>query len=156
KVTGNKALRGLKMPEERARALQGLSDFIAKEELGGSEVILHGQIPAMAFYMNLRPAFHSWNDLASYDIETMQRTLNDLKKERIKLLSSEKPPLVIAEKNYVAYGPYFPSSYFGEGETEVLRISPEDEKWTLVQIYMGELHYEKCYENEKFVVWMAK
>ncbi|MCR4597397.1 MAG: hypothetical protein K5678_00015 [Acetatifactor sp.] len=156
KVTGNKALQGLKMTEERAHALQGLSDFIAKEELGGSEVILHGQIPAMAFYMDLKPAFHSWNDLASYDIETMRRTINDLKKERIKPLSSEKPPLVIAEKNYAAYGPYFPSSYFVEGETEVLRLLPEDEKWTLVQIYMGELHYEKCYENEKFVVWMAK
>ena len=146
-VVENKALRGIHMNEARAKELQELTDYANAQGLAGREVILHGNVPAVAFYLQMRPAIHSWNDLASFDYDVMQDTMDERMNE-ISVARRQKP-VVIAEKKYASDGPIAP----GDGN---LAESAEDPKWELIQRFMGLYGYEKTFENEKFVIWQAK
>jgi hypothetical protein len=143
-VSQNEALKGLHMPKDRARDLQELSDFVSEEEILTKEVILHGNIPAVAFFLGMRPAFHSWNDLASFGYDVMQDAMDELMKE-IGNRESGKP-VVIAARSYAEYGPITPDD--SEGVT-----MEKDPKWMLIQRFMGIYGYQKTFENERFVVW---
>ena len=148
-VSHNKALSGIYMSEDRARALSEISEFVEKEGLSGKEVILHGKIPALSFYLGMRPAIHSWNDLDSFSRDVMQETMSDLmnaiyKKER-------ELPIVIATKEYAMYGPIFPWTDIDPAE-----FASTDEKWDLIRAFMGAYRYQKVFENERFVIWMKQ
>lgn len=143
----NKALSGIKMSLKRAMILSDLNIFANAEGLPGQEVILHGKIPALAFYLQMPPAFHSWNDLDSFSYETMQKTMEELMRQ----ISEEgrAKPVVIAARTYAEYGPIAP-----DGE-EAVSASP-DNKWELIRRFMGLYGYEQTFENEMFAVWQAK
>ena len=147
-VRGNKVLQGIGMSAERANWLQGLSDFAAENGFEGREVILHGNIPAVSFYLQMRPSFHSWNDLASFGIGTMQETMEELKRKNSLLLDGAGIwPVVIADKKSLEK----PESAKSSGEST-------DKKWELIMDYMKECsgeysEYRIVYQNEKFVVW---
>ena len=145
-VSHNRALRGIRMSEERATALSELSAFAEKEKLSGEEVILHGRVPALAFYLEVEPAMHTWNDLDSFGYGVMQETVDHLMQEISE--GKSKKPVVIASAGYGDYGPILPG---GDGTA-----MEEDPKWQLIQRFMGLYGYEKTFENERFVVWQAK
>lgn len=131
-VTNNQVLRGISMSGQRAKVLQEISAYAADTGLSGKEVILHGAIPALSFYLELPPAFHSWNDLKSFRPDTMRETMDGLMEEMD--AGKRERPVVIAEK-------------------ESTLQAAEDEKWQLILEFMKKYDYEKVFENEKFVIW---
>ena len=145
-VSQNRALKCLRMVEDRAEDLQELSDFASEKGLLTKEVILHGNLPAVAFFLGMRPAFHSWNDLASFGYDVMQETVDDLMGE----IGNQRrgKPVVIASKSYAEYGPIAPDDSEG-------RTMETDPKWMLIQRFMGIYGYQKTFENGRFVVWQA-
>ena len=146
-VSENKVLRGIHMNSSRAEELQELTDYANAQGLAGREVILHGNIPAVAFYLQMRPTIHSWNDLASFGYDVMQDTM-DVRMNEISVARRQKP-VVIAEKKYASDGPIAPGDTAELSETD-------DPKWELIRRFMGLYGYEKTFENEKFVIWQAK
>lgn len=149
-ITNNRVLQGVKMNESRAIALEELSEFAGRQGLAGQEVILHGNVPAIAFYFEMKPAFHSWNDLKSFQYDVMKETMEGL--EREKWQQGEKP-VVIAEKKYAAFGPVTPGEVADAAFDE--KEGKEDLKWELIRSFMGAYGYQKTFENDKFVVWQA-
>ena len=145
-VLGNRVLEGVQMGEERAAYIGNLVDYVNGHNLAGQEVILHGNVPALAFYLEMPPAFHSWNDLDSFSLDVMKQTVEQLEiaidgKRRGK-------PVVIAATAYAEYGPIAP----GDEETPV---ALEDPKWQLIQEFMGKYGYERKFMNAYFTVWEA-
>ena len=140
-------LRGIHLNSSRAEELQELTDYANAQGLAGREVILHGNIPAVAFYLQMRPTIHSWNDLASFGYDVMQDTM-DVRMNEISVARRQKP-VVIAEKKYASDGPIAPGDTAELSETD-------DPKWELIRRFMGLYGYEKTFENEKFVIWQAK
>ena len=149
-IKNNRVLQGIKMNESRAIALEELSEFAGQQGLAGKEVILHGNVPAIAFYFEMKPALHSWNDLKSFSYEVMKETMDELREE---LGPQGEKPVVIAEKKYADFGPVAP----GEAATALYneKEGTEDLKWELIRSFMGEYGYRKTFENDKFVVWQA-
>ena len=131
KVESSIPLRGIGMGAERAKWLEEISQYAREAQLTGRRAILHGKIPALSFYLEMPPAFHSWNDLKSFQPETMKQTLADLMTEIDK--GGEKP-VIIADQ-----------SCLEEGQ--------EDEKWEMILDFMGRYQYKRTFENEKFVIW---
>lgn len=164
-VENNDTLKGISTSAERAEWLQEISDYANAAGLQDREVILHGGIPAMAFYLQMKPAFHSWNDLPSFGYGTMQETIE--KKEGSILMEVAKSdqlrltnwPVVIAEKKYADYA----VGNVTEGGIEVKggnkAESERDAKWELILKFMEEsgdrfgIGYQKVFENDKFVIW---
>ena len=146
-LLNNPVLEGVSMSQERAAYLSNLSDFANREKLLGQEVILHGDVPALAFYLQMPPAFHSWNDLDSFGYETMQETVEELM--TAVSVGRRAKPVVIAASRYAKFGPILPD------EEESVTDSG-DAKWELIRRFMGLFGYEKTFHNGRFVVWQAK
>lgn len=155
-VENNKVLKGIGMSSERAGWIRELSQYAEDAKLQGREVILHGGMPALAFYLEMPPAFHSWNDLASFGVETMEKTLEEKEKSIWleygmggEVYKAGDWPVVIAEKKYASY------------EKGIVAESERDAKWELILDFMEEfgerlpIHYKIVFENEKFVIWEA-
>ena len=98
-VDGPETLRGVRMSEERARAVSGLYEFVSGKGLyGNSEIITYGYIPAVSFYLQMPPAFNSWADLESYGDDTMR---NDISEYLDKAESGEgRLPLIVISTQY--------------------------------------------------------
>ena len=131
RVESSMPLKGIGMSAERAKWVEEISRYAGEAQLTGRRVILHGNIPALSFYLEMPPAFHSWNDLKSFQPETMEQTLADLMTDIDK--GGEKP-VIIADQ-----------SCLEEGQ--------EDEKWEMILEFMERYQYKRSFENEKFVVW---
>lgn len=71
-VEGVPVLRGMKTNKEKGKRLTELYEYLTQNGLGESEVILYGQIPGVAYYMELPPAINIWSDLRSYSLDTMR------------------------------------------------------------------------------------
>lgn len=92
-VKGNSTLRGIVMTEEKAMMMQGLSDYLAKENLVGSDVILYEGNPSLAFYLQLPPAFNSWPSQASYSCDKLMADLADME-------TREELPIMIFDDKF--------------------------------------------------------
>lgn len=149
-ISNNRVLQGIRMNENRAIALEELSEFARQQGLAGQGVILHGNVPAVAFYFEMMPVIHSWNDLKSFPYDVMKATMDELEE---KIWKQGEKPVVIAEKKYAAFGPVA----HGEVATALYdeREGKEDLKWELIRSFMGRYGYRKTFANEKFVVWQA-
>lgn len=157
-VSENPVLRGISMGAQRANWLEGISSYAMGHDYGNREVILHGDIPALAFYLQMRPWFHSWNDLDSFQYATMKETIDRRRGQLCTDLSKADRfwwgdltawPVVIADKAYAAYD---------AGEASEAGSDPRDLKWELIQDFMDwcdsdHAAYRMVYQNEKFVVW---
>ena len=108
------------------------------------ECILYGNIPGIAYYMQMPPAMNCWSDLRSYVPEVMQE---DLREVEMQIGTGGEKPVVILEKNYM--------EYLETGETEgILLDDPTTlEKFAYIATFMEQYGYEKSYANDKYVVY---
>ncbi|MBP5281334.1 MAG: hypothetical protein J6Z22_02420 [Lachnospiraceae bacterium] len=146
-MNNNRVLKGIQMSQERALYISDVTLYAEEAKLSGQEVILHGNIPAMAFYLQMKPAFHSWNDLASFSYETMQETVEELMADVSE--RGKAKPVVLTIREYEPYGPIAPES---SQEVE----DSGDPKWELIRRYMGLYGYEETFKNGWFIMWEAK
>ncbi len=107
-VENNAVLGGMGMAPEKARWMTQISQYVSENHLQGREVILYGQIPSLAYYLQMPPAFNSWCDLDSYSLETMRTDMEELEArlwdteagENEPAASREDFPVIILENLY--------------------------------------------------------
>lgn len=138
-------LRGMKTDEEKAAALTGLYQYIYESGLQESRCILYGEIPGIAYYMEIKPAVNTWADLRSYSPEVMETALEAV---MLGLDNGGEKPVVILEAGHALYvetgndGGLFPEPLARQ-------------KMMLVCNFMEQYGYELTYYNEKFAVYRA-
>lgn len=147
KVENNAILRGVRTNSERAEQLSELSAYVTENGLGGSEVILYGNIPSLSFYLEMPSAFNPWSDLASYQTSVLKEALSSL----------SHPPVIILEAKY--------EKFLSEGEAGLLQAgytekevsaTAADGKFAAIAVYMDELGYTQQFCNEKFSLYEVK
>lgn len=144
KIEKNAVLKGMVTNAPLAEAIEGLTEFVEREDLSDKSVILYGQIPAVSYMLDMPPAIStSWPDLASYSYEVMAE---DMEKLRAGTVEGERPLIILGE------GPE--RQVRGEQLTETEAASYMlNEKWEMIYDYMVEQGYEKVYENGMFYVY---
>lgn len=145
------SLRGITMSRERAEQMEELGLFVQNNKLSGKEVLLHGWVPSLSFYLEMPPALHSWNDLASYGVSVMEQDMDRIRGEILD--QGGEKPVVITSKLYGALGPDTEGKMYESPEAD--SKVREDVKWKLILSFMEDFGYVRTFENERFVVWEA-
>ena len=128
RITEIPKLYGMMTTEENARRLTGLYAFIRENGYEGTETLLFGDIPGMAYLFDLPPAvFTSWPDLESNLTERFDAALTEL----------STPPLVIVR-------PAGADMY-----------EHSERKYNLLLLYMEQNGYETVYDADGFKVYAA-
>lgn len=129
------AASGLKTTAGKKQAIEGLDSFLYESGLNKKRVILYGDIPAVAYIMDMEPAvFTTWADLDSNSLSLLKQDLDAL-------YQNGETPVVILGK-------------------EALDIRAQkgnaDPKLDAINAFMERLGYEKLYENIIFAVYHVK
>ena len=135
-VENNRVLGHTKGSKEKAEWMQGLTDYINEKGRSGSDVIIYGYAPALAFYLDLKPVITSWPDLDSYNVSLMKEDISGLE-GRIDKGIADKPLIIIDN----------------EGAAEQKDHNPE--KWGIISDLMDRYDYVCDYEGERFSVYTA-
>ena len=135
-VTGIPVLKGMITSPEKAEAVEELYLFLQNRELGDRKCILYGQIPGLAYYMELAPAINVWSDLRSYDYDIMLQDLQQIEERPVILLSAACADYVIDQN----------------GENLFWDVTAE-RKMLLLCSYIEENGYTEVFRNGKFAVY---
>ena len=128
-------LAGMYTNRENAETLQGLNDYLQAEDMTGESVILFGNIPALAFYYELKPALSStWPDLPSYSGEKFTTELDNMK----------EMPMIIVSANPADIGKV-------EGSKDALK-----QKIAYLEQFMAKNEYVQTFKNDAFVVYRCQ
>ena len=99
-------LQGMHTGQENGQGLESLYRYLKENGLDRRRCILYGDIPGLAYYMQLEPAMNIWGDLLSYGPERMRAEL-DMLQTRMAEHSyapgqalEEEPPIVIIHTKY--------------------------------------------------------
>lgn len=154
-VQGNRVLHGMKTNAKTAEALQELTMLLMdKERFADKELILYGNIPGLAYYLDRKPAlFSTWPDLDTNDPEQLRESLNSVN-QRIHGQGDgmgSRRPLVILTPRLSAYlsGDTAVMEYWGIDKAEY----DADVKLQMIRSYMEENQYQEAFANETFVVY---
>ena len=134
-IENNDVLAGMYTNRENAETLQGLNDYLQAEDMTGESVILFGNIPALAFYYELKPALSStWPDLPSYSGEKFTTELDNMK----------EMPMIIVSANPADIGKV-------EGSKDALK-----QKIAYLEQFMAQNEYVQTFKNDAFVVYRCQ
>lgn len=137
-IANNPVLKGMKTTKENAEDLQKLNDFLVENHLVGSEVLLFGNVPALSFYYELKPALSStWPDLASFSYEKFEAEIRGIEK-------SGKTPIVLISAN--------PSDVGKEGNAgETLK-----KKWECLETFLKDNMYQQVFSSDAFILYSVQ
>lgn len=139
-VENNALLAGIKMNPEKAEQLTGLYDYVLEHDLEGRESIVMGQIPSVAYYLQMPPAFNPWIDLGSYSKSQLESDLQTLQSQIDK--GEVETPVIIVSDAFVEYEPY--------GDYK------DNPKWTSITEFMNQNGYEKTYIVDTYTLYEAR
>ncbi|MDE7206068.1 MAG: hypothetical protein K2N90_02725 [Lachnospiraceae bacterium] len=128
------AANGLKTTSEKKQAIEDLDNFLYDSGLNKKQVILYGDIPAMAYILDMEPAvFTTWADLDSNRLSLLAQELDIL-------YQNGETPVVILGK-----------------EALDIRVQKgkADPKLDAINAFMEASDYEMLYENSLFAVYHA-
>jgi len=153
-IADNAVLKGMLTSPDRAEVIRSLSVYVRQEGLEGREVILFGQIPSMSYYLQMPFAITSWPDLPSYNYEVMVADLERLAEE-IAGGQRQKPVLLLERRpgSYLVGGPEALKA-LGLNDHQIAEIA-ENPKLRLLADWMERYDYALCFENEKFLLFLA-
>ncbi len=145
-ITEVPVLKGMHTAAAKAEALESLYQYLQENNLQDRECILYGDIPGIAYYMELSPAINIWSDLRSYSVDTM---VTDLERLEQKLCEGKAYPIVIFNKKYAGYYAREEEQYLPEEQTA-------RQKMIHLCLFMEKHGYKRlpCFENESFEVFM--
>lgn len=151
KVAENRVLQGMYTNEMNAETLEEITFFMTENqgEYGDKKLILYGNIPALAYYLDKPPAISTtWADLDTSSLEQLKKELKELSRAA---KQGEESPLVILTPALAAYlsGDKKAVEWWGS-DKEALA---QDEKLRAIQEFMIENSYEQAFANEAFVVY---
>lgn len=152
RVAENRVLDGMLTTGLNAEALEEITVFMAENqsEYGQKELILYGNIPGLAYYLNMPPAIYTtWADLDSNPLERLREELWEITES--KGSNWEERPLVIITPQLDAYfaGNEQAMSYWGTDAADC----EQDEKLSAIGEFLTENEYEQVFANEAFVVY---
>ena len=133
-----KVADGLTTTPEKKVALAELDQYLYENGLHKKQVILYGDIPAIAYLFDMEPAvFSTWADLDSKSIDILRTELDELSKNG----NIQELPAVI----------------FGRSSVE--RLTKEDglayQKLELIQSFLEKNGYEQTFCNESYSVYLV-
>lgn len=151
KVAENRVLQGMYTNEMNAETLEEITFFMTENqgEYGDKKLILYGNIPALAYYLDKPPAISTtWADLDTSSLEQLKKELEELSRAA---KQGEESPLVILTPALAAYlsGDKKAVEWWGS-DKEALA---QDEKLSVIKEFMIENSYEQAFANEAFVVY---
>lgn len=136
-ITDNAVLAGMYTTKGNGENLQELNEFLEANELIGQEAILFGNVPALSFYFELRPAMSStWPDLASFAYKKFETEINELEAEG-------KRPMVIVSSNPIDVGKYEDASW------EIQK------KMQCLEAFMEQNAYVQSFANDAFTIYIS-
>ena len=134
-VTNNHVLSGIRMSEERASWMQGLSGYVAEKGFEDSDVIVYGYSPSLVYFLGLKPVIGSWPDLATYSYADMERDMTGL--QSVIDTGDRKCPLIILDNDNLE---------------ERIEVNPA--KWELIEAFMDKYGYTGDYSDGRFSVFV--
>ncbi len=127
----------LRTTADKAAALQELDAYLYQNELNKKQVILYGNIPALAYLFDMAPAIYTtWADLDSNSIEILKKELEELSNET----ALEKTPVIILGRTAIEH----------EMRTDGLAF----QKYQLILEFVRENGYSQCFQNEEYCVFV--
>lgn len=150
-VEGNAVLAGMRTNETNARVLTELTAFMADNvQYEEKRVILYGNIPAVAYYLDKAPAIYTtWADLDSNPLDRLEKDLGVLTETISE--KGEGRPLVIMTPQLDAFlaGDQEAMSFWGTDED----ACNQDQKLAAIGSFMEENAYRQIFANDAFVVY---
>lgn len=132
------AANGLITTADKKAELEELDRYLYQNAYNEKQVILYGNIPALAYLLDMKPAiFSTWVDLDSNDIDVLKSELDALTLEA----DAQTLPVVI----------------FGRQSTECLTESDglEYQKLELIKDFMEENGYTQSFQNASYIVYSS-
>lgn len=154
-IAHNRVLQGMLTSPDRAEAIGTLSAYVKQQGLEGQKIILYGNIPSLSYYLQMPFAITAWPDLPSYNYAVMEEDLERLSEE---IAAGREPgPVVLLEKRQGSYltGGTEALEALGLSDQQIAGIAG-DRKLRLLAGWMEELGYRPCFENEKFLLYLAQ
>lgn len=129
---------GLRTTDKKAAALEELDAFLYQNALNKKQVILYGNIPALAYLFDMPPAiFTTWADLDSNSMEILKGELDALSDK----ITSNTAPVIILGRTAVE----------NQNQAEKLTL----QKYQLILKFARENHYRQCFQNEEYCVYLT-
>jgi hypothetical protein len=130
---------GLLTTSDKAETLEGLDDFLYENNLTEKDLITYGDIPALSYIFNMKPAIYTtWGDLDSNPIGGIEADLNRFDGEN---KNTEELPIVIL------------------GTESIKDLTDESalayKKYILIEEFIADNNYTKVYENESYAVYQV-
>lgn len=129
---------GLVTTRDKKETIEELDAYLYQNNLNKKRVILYGEIPAIAYLMDMEPAiFTTWADLDSNSMDTLKEELNRLSDEAV----SDTLPVIIVGRFYV------------ENLTKAEELPYQ--KWRLIMDFAEKNGYRERFANEEYIVLTA-
>ena len=126
---------GLYVTAEKATALEELDMYLYQNALNKKQVILYGDIPAIAYLFDMAPAiFTTWVDLDSNSIEILEEELHTLSNNR----TTSSTPVIILGRTAL------------ENQTQIEKLALQ--KYELILQFARENGYRQCFQNKEYCV----
>lgn len=135
-IRGIPRLEGMQTNAVKAESLQELYNYIQNKGIQDKECIVYGNIPGVAYCMELTPAMNVWSDLRSYMYQVMEQDLGEITGRPVIILSAGCDEYVLDREK---------SDIFIEAYTE--------DKMKLICTYIEENGYTRTFRNDKFAVY---
>lgn len=151
-VAENAVLAGMRSNSMTAEVLEEITVFMLEgsSEYGQKDLILYGNIPGLAYYLNMPPAIYTtWADLDSNPLDRLKEELGKISESRGDDL--ETRPLVVLTPSLDAF--------LAENEQAMdfwgtdREKCEQDEKLKAISGFLTENSYEQVFANEAFVVY---
>ena len=141
KITEIPVLKGISTNQKKAGQLEELYGYLQESGLHERECILYGNIPGVAYFLDLTPAMNVWSDLRSYPKERMETDL-----AKLDLADEASRPVIILEEKAFAY-------LQQGGITEESWEETAAEKLQFLGEQMAESGYRQEFFNGKYAVY---
>lgn len=139
-ITQALSTEGLYSSVDKTEKLNQLGEYLSENDLIKKQVILYGNIPAIAYIFDMEPAIYTtWADLPSKTLELLQEDLDNLTTQR----DEQGLPVII-----------FDASKGELIETQTSLFS-EDEKLSAIAEFMFNNDYVLGFKNSGYYVYIA-
>lgn len=133
-VENNEVIKNMITTEDNARRLAEVTDVFEQYNLKGSELLLYGNVSGMGFYLDCDMAISTaWPSLPSFSTQKFDEDIQKLDKEGVK-----------------------PVALISKAEYDSLMSDYLTKKQEILKEYLINNDYSIIYDNEVFVVMLAK
>lgn len=137
--------------KENAELLKDLTDYAKEQKFAGRKVILYGEIPGLAYFLDMPSAISTfWPDLDSYRMAEFTADMTEVTEQMEEDMEQNRPVVIVAA-GIAAYLSEDAEAYSWFGvEPEVYAT---DEKLAVLSAFLEQYQYEETFSNMRYVVY---